>query len=214
MKTEIFLNHRIYILNKELPYEKYRWRFETMAEEKGGNSTGMGILGLGLLIIIGILVIKFVRIDAFDPFLGIENPEGTYGMYFITGIVIGIVVMLIGGAMSAMKKEPEEEIEEELDEELEEELTELEEEIEEEGICPTCGAVIPIDAEECPECGEELEPPEEMEEEEEAEEEEEEIFEEQECPICGAEVPGDAEECPECGEPLGEEAEEDVFEDL
>ncbi len=38
---------------------------------------------------------------------------------------------------------------------LQDDEEEEEEEEEEESICPTCGAVIPIDSEECPECGEE-----------------------------------------------------------
>jgi len=168
-------------------------------DEKGA-SAGIAIAILGLLIIIAVLAIKFTAEGPTDEFVGITNPEGVYGMYFWLGIGIGIIVLIIGGAMSMMKKE---EPVEELEKDLEKELEELEEEIEEEGICPTCGAVIPIDAEECPECGEELEPP-----------EEEEFGEKQNCPICGAEVSEDTEECPECGEPLGEGSEEDVFEDL
>jgi len=95
----------------------------------------------------------------------------------------------------------------------------LEEELEEaeEGICPTCGAVIPIDSDECPECGEELEPP------------EEEIFEEEEevdsstsgslsresldytdlsqketkgCPYCAKKIGKDENTCPNCGQTL------------
>ncbi len=168
-------------------------------EEKGASS-GAAIAILGLLIIIAVLAIKFTAEGPTDEFMGITNPEGVYGMYFWSGIGIGIIVMIIGGAMSMRKKK---EPAEKLDEDLEKELAELEEEIEEEGICPTCGAVIPIDAEECPECGEELEPP-----------EEEEFGETENCPICGAEVSSDVEECPECGEPLGGEPEEDIFEDL
>jgi len=169
-------------------------------QDEKGASIEMGIAVLGLLIVIGVLVIKFVRIDAFDPFLGIPNPRGEFGEYFLTGIGIGIIVMLIGGALSMKKKkEPAEKLEKDLEKELEE----LEEEIEEEGICPTCGAVIPIDADECPECGEELEPP-----------EEEEFEVTPNCPICGAEVSSDADECPECGEPLGEESEEGVSEGM
>ncbi|MFP4000418.1 MAG: double zinc ribbon domain-containing protein [Thermoplasmata archaeon] len=189
--------------------------------DEKGMSTGVAIAVLGLLIILATLALKFGMGPGELPIIGEYpsevNPNGHFSFHFFAGIIFGLIVMIIGGAMSATRERVPVE-EEGLEEEMEEELSELEEEIEEEGICPTCGAVIPIDAEECPECGEELEPPEEIEEEEEVEEaeeeEEEEELEEQECPICGAEVPADADECPECGEPLGEEAEEDVFEDL
>ncbi len=164
--------------------------------EKSGASAGMAVAVLGILMIIGLLVLKFAGPESI---MGIDNPQGTYGSYFLGGLAVSVIVMIIGGMMAGGTKE--EPTEEEYEEEFEEEF---EEDIEEEGICPTCGAVIPIDSDECPECGEELEPP----------EEEEEVVEEQECPICGAEVPADADECPECGEPLGEESEEDVFEDL
>jgi len=103
-------------------------------------------------------------------------------------------------------------------EEIEEEVVE---DFEEEGICPTCGAVIPSDSEECPECGEELEPPEEPEEEEietgsaleDLERALEEVEEETEsvvfvCPICDAELKEDVDECPECGTAFVEEEEE------
>ncbi len=170
--------------------------------EEGGSKKGWAIAAIGILIVLAILVIKLTAEGPTDEFMGITNPEGVYGEYFLSGIAIGIIVMIIGGAMGARKKKPVEEEEIDLEEELEEA---------EEGICPTCGAVIPIDSDECPECGEELEPPEEEIFEEEEEEEE---LVEQECPICGAEVSGDADECPECGEPLGEEEEEDIFEDL
>lgn len=170
--------------------------------DKEGASAGIGIAVIGLLIVIAVLAIKIVGPRPVS-ILGIElgNPEGVYtGSYFLGGIAVGIIIIIIGAAMAMRKKK---EPAQELENDLEKELKELEEVIEEEGICPTCGAVIPIDAEECPECGEELEPP-----------EEEEFGEKQNCPICGAEVSEDTEECPECGEPLGEGSEEDVFEDL
>jgi len=105
---------------------------------------------------------------------------------------------------------------EEAEEEVEEEA------IEEEGVCPTCGAIIPIDADRCPECGEELEPPEEELVEEEIETEAalddlekalEEVEDETEavvfvCPICDAELEEDVDECPECGTVFVEEEEE------
>jgi len=116
-----------------------------------------------------------------------------------------------------LQREPKTTPEEEAPEELEEE------EIEEEGVCPTCGAIIPIDAENCPECGEELEPPEEELEEEEIETETalddlekalEEVEDETEavvfvCPICDAELEEDVDECPECGTVFVEEEEEE-----
>ncbi len=180
---------------------------------KKGASSGTAIAIIGLLMIIAVLVLKFVgpgELPLIGEYpVGEINPNGQLSIHFFTGIVIGIIILIIGGAMSRRKKE---EPVEELEEGLQKELEELEEEIEEEGICPTCGAVIPIDADECPECGEELEPPEEFE--EEFEEGEEEILVSKNCPICGAELPDEVDECPECGEPLGEEGEEDVFEDL
>jgi len=168
-----------------------------MAEENGMNK-GWAVAVIGILIIIAVLAIKFSSTGPTDEFMGITNPEGTYGEYFMAGVGIGVIVMIIGGVMATMTGKAVEE-----EEEFEEELEEAEE-----GICPTCGAVIPIDSEECPECGEELEPPE-----EEEFEEEEEIV-EQECPICGAEVSDDDAECPECGEPLGDEGEDEVFDEL
>ncbi len=168
-----------------------------MADEKGFNK-GWAIAALGIIILIAVIVLKFAgpgELPLIGEYPSEINPNGHISYHFFIGIAVGLIVMVIGGAMAMTKGEPA--VEEEIEDKLEEA---------EEGICPTCGAVIPIDSEECPECGEELEPPE-----EEFEEEEEEL-EEQECPICGAEVPGDAEECPECGEPLG--IEEDVFEDL
>ncbi len=167
-----------------------------MAEDEVGFDKGWAIAVIGILIVIAVLAIKMTATGETDEFMGITNPEGVYGEYFISGVVVGIIVMVIGGVMATTGKKAVEE------EDLEEELEEAEE-----GICPTCGAVIPIDSEECPECGEELEPPEEYEEEDLG-------IGEQECPICGAEVDSLADECPECGEPLGDEEEEDVFEDL
>jgi len=169
--------------------------------DKEGASAGIGIAVIGLLIVIAVLAIKIVGPRPVS-ILGIElgNPEGVYtGSYFLGGIAVGIIIIIIGAAMAMRKKK---EPAQELENDLEKELKELEEVIEEEGICPTCGAVIPIDAEECPECGEELEPPE-----EEMREglREEEAVETQNCLICGAEVSNEAEECQECGEPLGEE---------
>lgn len=180
--------------------------------DKKGASAGTAIAILGLLIIIAVLALKFLGPGEL-PLVG-EYPVGEIYLneyisyHFFAGLAIGIIVLIIGAAMSRRKKkEPTKEVEEELEKELEE----LEEEIEEEGICPTCGAVIPIDAEECPECGEELEPPEE---EMKEEIEEEKFVGTQKCPICGAEVSEASEECPECGEPLGDDIEDEIFEDL
>ncbi len=180
---------------------------ETIIEETSGLGLALIPLVLGILLTIGTIGIKFSGID---PFLGIENPSGVYGEYFLSGVGVGLVILVIGVAMSAMsKKRVEEPFEEEI-------LSEEEEEEEEEGICPTCGAVIPISSDECPECGEELAPPEEEVESEEVESEEVESEEVLECPICGADVSSGAEECPECGEPLveEEEEEEDLFADI
>ncbi len=191
---------------------------EEIAEEsvsKGGFNFGFILLALGLVGMIGMIAIKFTSTGEMDEFMGITNPKGTYGEYFLSGVVGGLVLTVIGLVVTLKGKTKtvplvmeEEEIEEE----------DLEEE-EEEGICPTCGAIILVSCTECPECGEELAPPEEeLEEEEELEKEEEEIpVATIECPICGAELPEDAEECTECGEPLlasEEEEEDDLFADL
>jgi len=171
---------------------------EALGTEKNGFNLSFVPLILGILITLGTVGIKFSGID---PFIGIENPSGVYGHLFLSGVVVGLIIFVIGLAMTVMsKKQVKPEIAEEEVEPFEEE-----EEMVEEGICPTCGAVIPIDSEECSECGEELAPP-----------EEEEVVEEvKECPICGAEVSAESEECPECGEPLTEEEEdEDLFADL
>ncbi len=178
--------------------------------ENKGVSAGMGISVIGLLLVLAVLAIKFVGPDPIS-ILGFEigNPEGVYtGIYFLGGIAVGIIIMILGAAISRRKKKK---TTKEAEKELEDELEELEEEIEEEGICPTCGAVIPLDAEECPECGEELEPPEEeMMDDVMAEN----ILDIENCPICGAEVSEEVDECPECGEPLDTESDEDVFEDM
>lgn len=90
----------------------------------------MALAIFGILIIIGVIGIKFM---AGDEFMGIANPEGTYGMYFWLGLVIGIIVLLIGGAMSMRKEEKvaeEEEFEEEMT--MEEEYGEEEETFSEE----------------------------------------------------------------------------------
>ncbi|MFW5946549.1 MAG: double zinc ribbon domain-containing protein, partial [Candidatus Natronoplasma sp.] len=117
---------------------------------------------------------------------------------------------------SKFRREPKTPLDEEEVEEVEEEA------VEEEGVCPTCDAIIPIDADRCPECGEELEPPEEELIEEEIETETalddlekalEEVEDETEavvfvCPICDAELEEDVDECPECGTVFVEEEEE------
>ncbi|MGM0509623.1 MAG: double zinc ribbon domain-containing protein [Thermoplasmatota archaeon] len=207
----------------------------------GGFNYGFIILILGLLLTIGTAALKFVNLSPL-PVIG-EYPSEIYlgdpyfSYHFFIGLISGLIVLIIG-VVATVKLKPRAEVvevEEEPEEIFEEEFEE-EEEVEE-GICPTCGAVIPIDSEECPECGEELAPHEEEyeeeieeeeeefeEEEEELEAEEEELEEEEEfveeetveCPICGAEVSADADECPECGEPLGEidEEDEDLFADL
>lgn len=188
------------------------------------DEKNLGIIPLvfGIIAALGVLVIKFVGPR---PFLGIENPSGTYGNMFLLGLGGGIILFVVGMivmAIPSLRKEKEygEPLEEFEEEEIEEEFVEEEVEL---GICPTCGAEIPIDSTKCPECGELLEPYGEEEEfyvEEEVEEEEEtieEIVEETiECPICGAELSSDTKTCPECGEPLGEEEEEeeDMFSDL
>ncbi|MEF8832836.1 MAG: hypothetical protein V5A66_04880 [Candidatus Thermoplasmatota archaeon] len=90
-----------------------------------GNVSGMAIAVLGILMIIGLMVIKFFGPR---PFVGIENPEGKYGMYFWSGMVIGIIVLIIGGAMSMRKEEETSEEEEMFDEDEEIFTTEEEEE--------------------------------------------------------------------------------------
>lgn len=94
----------------------------------GEKRSGMAIAVIGILIIIAMLVIKFSSTSATDEFMGVTNPEGIYGMYFLSGIVIGIIVMIIGGAMSMRKEEGLTEEEEEGEEDLEEMLEEEEEE--------------------------------------------------------------------------------------
>lgn len=103
----------------------------------------MAIAILGILIIIAVIGIKFM---GGDEFMGIGNPEGTYGMYFWLGLIIGMIVLLIGAAMSMRKEEKvteEEAFEEEMTMEEEygrgeegeiysEEETSMEEEYEEE----------------------------------------------------------------------------------
>ncbi|MFP4051054.1 MAG: zinc ribbon domain-containing protein [Thermoplasmata archaeon] len=181
---------------------------EEEVSETEGNNYGTYVLVLGVIITIGVLGLKAAAMASGTfEIAGVEVADKIYtggdhfSTYFFSGLIVGILVIIIGIATSSQAKKgtvEEEEVEET-----------WKEEEEEEGICPTCGAVIPIDSEVCPECGEELAPP--GEEEEEIEE-----IEVIECPICGAEVESDAEECPECGEPLTdiEEEEEDLFEDL
>lgn len=166
-------------------------------EEEEGFNLSLIPLVIGVLLTLTTVGIKF---SGMDPFMGIENPSGVYGHLFLSGVAVGLIIFVIGVAMNVMSKRETPTVISE-----EEEVFEEEEEVEE-GICPTCGAVIPLDSEECPECGEELAPP----------DEEEEVVEEvKECPICGAEVSADSEECPECGEPLAEEEEdEDLFAEL
>lgn len=175
------------------------------AEAGSGPNFGIIILALGVIIILAVVAIKFTASGPTDEFMGIVNPEGVYGEYFLSGIVGGIVVAGIGGVLS-LKGKPVE------DYDIYEEEEVLADE-EEEGICPTCGAVIPITSIECPECGEELEP---------MDEEEEDIpgasvaGDNIECPICAAMVDSTTTECPECGEPLGGEKgeDDDFFADL
>ena len=97
-----------------------------MAE--GGNKAGTAVAILGILIIIAVLAIKLTAEGPTDEFMGITNPEGTYGMYFWLGMVIGLIVLIIGGAMSMKKEEMIEEEEEEMFEEEEELFGEEEEE--------------------------------------------------------------------------------------
>ncbi len=183
---------------EDVEYEEDEFE-EEIEEEKvtGGPNYGAIVLVLGVIIILAVVAIKFAGPGEL-PVIG-EYPSEVmtgpdhYSYHFFMGMISGLVVMAIGGVMT-LKKTTVTEIEEEVD------LLEEEEEELEEGICPTCGAVIPIASDECPECGEELEPP-----------EEEEIV---ECPICAASVDASETECPECGEPLSEEEEEEEEEDL
>ncbi|MFW6040980.1 MAG: double zinc ribbon domain-containing protein [Thermoplasmatota archaeon] len=174
----------------------------------GQTNLAMIPLILGILAILGTLIVKVVGPR---PVIGIENPPGTYGGYFLAGVGVGIVLAVIGMVMIALSSLGKEKKISELEEEFDytsDVVFEEEEEIEEEGLCPTCGAVIPISSTECPECGEELEP---------YEEDEMEVKEVIVCPICGAEVEEDDEECPECGEPLAvekKEKEDDIFSDI
>ncbi len=207
---------------------------EDVAEEieeepvsKGGFNFGIILLVLGLVGMIAVIAIKFTSTGETDEFMGIINPKGTYGEYFLSGVIGGLVLFVIGlvATMKGKSKstplilEEESEIfEDDNIFEDEEEFKDEEVEEEEEGICPTCGAIIQVSCTECPECGEELAPPEE-DIEEEIEEEEDILALTIECPICGAELPEDAKECTECGEPIEvsedeEEEEDDLFADL
>lgn len=186
---------------------KDRKEYEGLCDKlyAGAMNYGFIILLIGLIVIFASIAMKMSgpgELPIIGEYPQEINPDGYFSYHFFAGLITGIIVLLIGIVSSVrLRAAPAgAEVEEEL--EMEEE-----EEVEEEGICPTCGAVIPIDSAVCPECGEELEPPEE----EETEEEEEEAI---ECPICGAEVPADSTECPECGEPLSEEEEEVEEEDL
>jgi len=136
---------------------------EELKEEKGFDIINIGenitlgtlMLFLGLLIIISVSILKFVGPGEL-PLIGEYplreiNPNDHLSIHFFTGIVIGIIVTIIGGTMSIINQK-----------ESSEELEELEEEIKEEDICTTCGTVILIDVEECPECGDELKTEEEL----------------------------------------------------
>ncbi|MFO8109046.1 MAG: zinc ribbon domain-containing protein [Thermoplasmata archaeon] len=174
------------------------------AEASGGPNYGVIIMALGIVMILAVVALKIAGPNEL-PMIG-EYPQEIYtgdpyfSYHFFMGLIGGIVVTGIGGVMS-MSGKPSEDFEEDF-EDTDEDL--LDEDVEE-GICPTCGAVIPISSMECPECGEELEPAD--------DEEEEDIFigETVECPICAATVDSSSEECPECGEPLGGDVEEDDF---
>ena len=184
---------------------------------KMSSTLGMALLLLGVIGMVGIIAIKFTSTGPTDEFMGITNPEGVYGEYFLSGVAGGLVLAVIGLVLTVKgKAQPSKLIVEE--DEPEEEVFEEELEDEEEGICPTCGAIILITCSECPECGEELEASEEEEFEEDFEEEleEEPLGETIGCPICGTELPADATECTECGEPLEktEEEDDDLFADL
>ncbi len=175
---------------------------EEFEDEIVETNYGTIILGLGIIIILAVVALKMAGpselpvIGTYPSEIYTGDPYLSY--HFFMGLITGIVVAGIGGAMSFRKKPVSEFEEDEFEEEFEEVL--------DEGICPTCGAVIPVTSQECPECGEELEPV-----------EEEITGETTECPICAATVAASEDECPECGEPLGtteEDLEEDFFDDL
>jgi len=211
------LEEEVLELIEEEPSEERDVKEEEIEEEKLFSllseklSLGYLISIFGVLIIIAVLVLKFVgpgELPLIGEYpIGEINPDDHLSIHFFVGIVIGTVVLIVGVAISMIKKM---EKAKDLDEDLQKELQELEEEIEEEGVCPTCGALIPVNAEVCIECGEELEPLKGSEE----ESEEEENIERQNCSVCGAEVSDEDERCPECNEPLGEISEEDIFEEL
>ncbi len=111
---------------------------------------GWLVAAIGILMILAILVIKFVGPR---PFMGITNPEATYGGYFMAGIGIGVIVMIIGGVIGTKTEEPVEE---------EEEMTMEEEYGEDEYVCECldCGHIMETYEHcreiECPECGGEM----------------------------------------------------------
>ena len=188
------------------------------AEAGSGPNYGVIILALGVIIILAVVALKMAgpgELPIIGEYPSEINPtidgEEYFSHHFFMGLIGGIVVAGIGGVL-AMRGKPVADYEEYEEEDV------LAGEEEEEGICPTCGAVIPITSIECPECGEELEPMED----EELPMEEEETFEDEpvgdtiECPICAAIVDSTTSECPECGEPLGEDKgdDDDFFADL
>ncbi len=117
---------------------------KTAIEKNKGLSLAIVPLVLGILLI---FITIGIKLSGIDPVMGIGNPSGSYGEYFLSGIGVGLIIFGVGAAMATISKKKVKEPKEE-----ESEI------VDDEGICPTCGEIIPIDSTECSECGEKLAP--------------------------------------------------------
>ncbi len=96
-----------------------------------GLDLALAPLIIGALLLLSVLFIKFAGPS---EFMGIDNPPSTYGIYFKTGLIAGILISLIGLVTVDMtyEKRMEEDTEEEEKEEETEEFEDLESLVEEE----------------------------------------------------------------------------------
>ncbi|MEF8875017.1 MAG: hypothetical protein V5A88_10200 [Candidatus Thermoplasmatota archaeon] len=77
--------------------------------EGGGMNKGWAVAVIGILIIIAVLAIKFSSGSPTDEFMGITNPDTTYGRYFQASMGIGVIMMIIGGLMGSKTEKTGEE---------------------------------------------------------------------------------------------------------